>query len=55
MDTQLENEPHEASRVKCNLCTYEWIAVRPLGLTELECPNCENITGFENVTNELTL
>jgi len=49
MATQLENEPHEVSTVKCDICTYEWIAVRPLGLVELECLNCANMTGFENV------
>lgn len=43
-------DPHEASKVRCDLCTHEWIAVRPEGLTELECPNCKNLGTFENIT-----
>ena len=42
-------DPHEASKVKCDLCEYEWIAVRPEGLTKLECPNCHNMVNFENI------
>jgi len=41
-------DPHEASKVKCDLCNYEWIAVRPKGLTKLECKNCGNMVHFEN-------
>jgi hypothetical protein len=44
-----KKDPHEVSKVKCDLCGKEWIAVRPEGLTELECPNCENMVQFENV------
>lgn len=44
-----EKEPHEVSTAKCNLCGKEWVAVRPKGLTELECPNCKNMVQFENV------
>ena len=40
---------HEVSTVKCDLCGKEWVAVRPEGLTELECPYCENMVQFENV------
>lgn len=39
----------EASLVRCDLCSHEWVAVRPLGLEKLECPNCENMVYFENV------
>jgi len=42
-------DPHEVSTVKCDLCTKEWVAVRPEGLTQLECPNCGNMVHFENV------
>jgi len=45
-----EDGPHEASKVKCDLCSYEWIAVRPEGLIKLECPNCENMVHFENIS-----
>jgi predicted nucleic-acid-binding Zn-ribbon protein len=43
-----EFDPHEVSTVTCNLCSYSWIAVRPEGLTELECPNCGNLSHFQN-------
>lgn len=45
----MENDPHEVSKVQCDLCNYQWIAVRPEGLTKLECPNCSNMVQFENV------
>lgn len=44
-----EYDPHEASKVECGLCGHTWVAVRPKGLTELECPNCNNMTQFENI------
>jgi len=34
--------------VKCNLCSYEWVAVRHEDSDRLECPNCENIVHFES-------
>jgi hypothetical protein len=40
---------HEVSKVKCDLCGKEWVAVRPEGLTKLECPDCGNMANFENV------
>ena len=45
----IEHDPHEVSSVKCDLCGKEWVAVRPLGLIKLECPNCKNMVQFENV------
>jgi hypothetical protein len=39
----------ETSLVKCDLCAYEWVAVRPKYTEKLECPNCSNITNFENI------
>lgn len=41
--------PHESSLVKCDLCNHKWVAVRPEGLLKLECPNCNNISTFENL------
>jgi len=41
-------DPHEASLVKCDICSHEWVATRPAGLTKLECPNCLNMVQFEN-------
>jgi hypothetical protein len=42
-------DPHEASMVSCDICTHEWVAVRPAGLTKLQCPNCLKVAHFENV------
>lgn len=41
-------DPHEVSKVKCDVCNYGWVAVRPLGLTKLECPQCGGLCSFEN-------
>lgn len=48
-EEESKDEPHEVSKVKCDLCNYSWVAVRPEGLTKLECPNCGNMVHFENV------
>lgn len=32
--------------VRCDLCTHEWIAVRPSEVKALECPNCSNLGPF---------
>lgn len=32
--------------VTCDLCTHEWIAVRPAETSILECPNCNNLGTF---------
>ena len=42
-------DPHEVSKVKCDLCSYTWVAVRPEGLTKIECPHCGNMVNFENI------
>lgn len=44
-----KKDPHEVSWVRCDICNYEWIAVRPEGVLQLECPNCTNIGNFENI------
>lgn len=44
-----EFDPHEVSKVRCIICTHEWIAVRPLGTQTLECPNCEYNMVFEEL------
>ena len=48
----MKQEKYEVSQVKCDLCGYEWVAVRPLGLEKLECSNCENMVYFENIKLE---
>ena len=40
-------EPYEASIVMCDLCTHKWVAVRPVGTSKLECPNCHRVGGFD--------
>lgn len=45
-------DPHEVSTVECDLCSHQWVAVRPLGLEKLECPNCGNMVYFENIKND---
>lgn len=47
--SSVEDKPHETSLVMCDLCNHEWVAVRPDGLTELECPNCNNMVQFSNI------
>lgn len=49
IEEQLKKTQHEVSTVKCDLCSKEWVAVRPPGLDTLECPNCKNMVRFENV------
>lgn len=41
----------EVSKVKCDICNYSWVAVRPFGLEKLECPKCGNLSSFENDNN----
>lgn len=38
-----------AGQVKCDVCGYEWTAVRPEELDKLQCPNCGNMVNFENI------
>ncbi len=45
--------PHEVSQVKCDLCSYEWTAVRPEGVEYLECPNCNHLVIFENIKSDM--
>ena len=32
--------------VTCDLCSHEWIAVRPAETDVLECPHCGNVGAF---------
>ncbi len=48
----LKSDLWESSKVKCDLCNREWVAVRPEGIERLECPNCHNMVSFENINNE---
>lgn len=46
---RLVYELNEVSQVSCDLCGHIWVAVRPVGVEQLECPNCGTIGNFENV------
>ena len=37
---------HDVSIVICDLCGCEWVAVRPTGVTKLQCPNCDKLSTF---------
>lgn len=50
-----ESVKWEVSQVKCDLCAHEWVAVRPQGTPKLECPNCSNISHFENIKTDGTI
>lgn len=52
MTEEEDNTPHEVSLVECDICTHKWVAVRPLGLTKLECPNCNLMVEFTNIKTE---
>lgn len=39
-DAREERSPHMTGEAVCLACEYEWQAVAPVGLTEMECPNC---------------
>ncbi|MDD4225967.1 MAG: hypothetical protein PHU98_06225 [Mariniphaga sp.] len=42
-------EQYEASRVMCDICMHKWVAVRPVGTSNLECPNCHRVGGFDEI------
>lgn len=39
----------ESSKVRCDICSHEWIAVRPDNTPKLECPNCHNVAYYEDL------
>lgn len=45
----LKSDPHEYSMVQCDMCAHNWVAVRPEGIKELECPRCHNMTTFDEI------
>lgn len=47
-----KHEPHEVSKVRCDLCKNEWIAVRPYDTDKLECSQCGNVANFENIDTD---
>lgn len=50
---EMKFESWIGSKVKCDICSHEWIAVFRKDSEKLECPNCECYTNYEqiNTTN----
>lgn len=40
------------SPVKCDLCGHIWNAPREYDTEKVECPNCEQLTFFEEIEDE---
>jgi hypothetical protein len=40
------HDPHMTGKAKCLQCSHEWIAVAPVGTSEMECPSCSATKGF---------
>lgn len=40
-DIIMNYDPHEVSTIICDVCSHQWVAVRPKGTPQLECPNCQ--------------
>lgn len=38
-------DPHRNGEAKCLACGHKWVAVAPLGIDELECPDCGTMRG----------
>jgi hypothetical protein len=47
-----EEESFKGEKVKCDLCSHQWIAVYHEDTEKLECPNCENLANFEPIETE---
>lgn len=41
-----KDEPHASGEAFCIQCGYEWIAVAPVGTTQLACPECATMKGL---------
>ena len=39
-------EPHLSGEAVCTGCGHEWVAVAPVGMTQLECPECGSSKGL---------
>lgn len=52
MNNPLRKKPTEninwtTALVACLVCAHRWVAVYPIGLTRLQCPNCANFSEVE--------
>lgn len=41
------DEKWAVGNVRCDLCGFGWVAVRPENTDKLECSNCNNICTFQ--------
>lgn len=37
--------PHASGTCYCMACRHEWVAVWPVGTTQMECPECQSMRG----------
>jgi DNA-directed RNA polymerase subunit RPC12/RpoP len=44
-EARAKREPHVAGEAYCMACDHRWTGVWPMGVTELECPNCKSMKG----------
>jgi phage FluMu protein Com len=42
---QIEYDAHLSGDARCLCCGHEWVAAAPVGVTELECPECRTMKG----------
>lgn len=38
-------DPHGSGDAFCLKCGHEWVAVAPIGVTHLQCPECKTMKG----------
>jgi len=50
----MSDAPHLVHEAVCFYCTKMWVAVAPVGTTELECPQCGKM-GFARKANVINL
>lgn len=42
---KLEKSPHRSGPARCLNCKHAWVAVAPIGVFQLECPQCATAQG----------
>lgn len=42
-----DHRPHTARYIVCMECAHDWVAVAPVGVVALECPQCAKLNGEE--------
>lgn len=46
VELKKKKEPHGAGEAFCLQCGHEWVAVAPIGVVHLNCPNCGTCKGL---------